>query len=316
MLWATDFFPLWKKVSGVQILLARRLLRGNTCMGPSNFSLSSLQLWRKKTSMVYSWGGTHANQSVNERWWPLLTPRRLSLRLMGWHVEQSIWRHPCWRIRIANTRKSKHFPVKNISQLWDHAWAPHCHMTTCVIHAFFHLQSVTINQDTNEPQPRKSPCNTPVSCFINLQPSFCVVANARGANKIERIQEVACRKEFISYHPFQCELCPSNRGPASAAEQRRCRANAAVSPERDGSQQLAQGCGYQWSIKVTTHALFLILFVAAADEKTWAGAEHREHKELRLIFRGGQPAPALVSSRIMTLRKQVGRTDSGAERKF
>lgn len=55
MLWATDFFPLWKKVSGVQILLARRLLSGRTCMGPSNFSLSSLQLWRKNTSIVYSW---------------------------------------------------------------------------------------------------------------------------------------------------------------------------------------------------------------------------------------------------------------------
>lgn len=162
----------------------------------------------------------------------------------------------------------------------------------------------------------KIPCNTPVSWFIDLQPSFSVVAKAQGVNKIERIQEVACRKEFISYRPFQCELCPSNRGPASAAEQRRCRANAAVSPEQDGSKQLAQHCSYQWSIKVTTHALFLILFVAAADEKMWAGAEHREHKELRLIFRGGQPAPALVSSRIMTLRKQVGRTDSGAERKF
>ena len=55
MLWATDFFPLWKKVSGVQILLARRLLSGRTCIGPSNLSLSSLQLWRKKTSIVYSY---------------------------------------------------------------------------------------------------------------------------------------------------------------------------------------------------------------------------------------------------------------------
>ena len=64
MLWATDFFPLWKKVSGVQILLARRLLRGNTCMGPSNFSRSSLQLWRKKTSMVYSWRGAEGERLV------------------------------------------------------------------------------------------------------------------------------------------------------------------------------------------------------------------------------------------------------------
>lgn len=54
MLWATDFFPLWKKVSGVQILLASRLFRGRIFMGPSNFSLSSLQDCRKKTSMVYS----------------------------------------------------------------------------------------------------------------------------------------------------------------------------------------------------------------------------------------------------------------------
>lgn len=38
------------------ILLASRLLSGKTCMGPSNLSLSSLQLWRKNTSMVYSWG--------------------------------------------------------------------------------------------------------------------------------------------------------------------------------------------------------------------------------------------------------------------
>lgn len=54
MLWATDFFPLWKKVSGVQILLASRLFRGSIFMGPSNFSLSSLQDCRKNTSMVYS----------------------------------------------------------------------------------------------------------------------------------------------------------------------------------------------------------------------------------------------------------------------
>lgn len=76
MLWATDFFPLWKKVSGVQILLARRLFRGKTCIGPSNFSLSSLQLWRKKTSMVYSWG-KHMQGRVHERWCPLLTLHRL-----------------------------------------------------------------------------------------------------------------------------------------------------------------------------------------------------------------------------------------------
>lgn len=59
MLWATDFFPLWKKVSGVQILLAIRLLRGRIFIGPLNFNLSSFQLWRKNTSMVYSCGTEH-----------------------------------------------------------------------------------------------------------------------------------------------------------------------------------------------------------------------------------------------------------------
>lgn len=56
MLWATDFLPLWKKVSGVQILLAIRLFRRSTAMGPLNFNLSSFQLCLKKTSMVYSCG--------------------------------------------------------------------------------------------------------------------------------------------------------------------------------------------------------------------------------------------------------------------
>lgn len=55
MLWATDFLPLWKKVSGVQILLAIRLLRRSTAMGPLNFNLSSFQLCLKKTSIVYSY---------------------------------------------------------------------------------------------------------------------------------------------------------------------------------------------------------------------------------------------------------------------
>jgi len=54
MLWATDFFPLWKNVSGVQILLAIRLFSRSTVMGPLNFNLSSFQLWRKNTSIVYS----------------------------------------------------------------------------------------------------------------------------------------------------------------------------------------------------------------------------------------------------------------------
>ena len=58
MLWATDFLPLWKKVSGVQILLAIRLLRRSTAMGPLNFNLSSFQLCLKNTSMVYSYRWT------------------------------------------------------------------------------------------------------------------------------------------------------------------------------------------------------------------------------------------------------------------
>lgn len=55
MLWATDFFPLWKKVSGVQILLAIKLFNRRTVIGPLNFNLSSFQLWRKNTSIVYSY---------------------------------------------------------------------------------------------------------------------------------------------------------------------------------------------------------------------------------------------------------------------
>lgn len=55
ILWATDFFPLWKKVSGVQILLAIKLFNRRTVIGPLNFNLSSFQLWRKNTSIVYSY---------------------------------------------------------------------------------------------------------------------------------------------------------------------------------------------------------------------------------------------------------------------
>lgn len=65
MLWATDFFPLWKKVSGVHILLAIRLLSGRMFIGPLNFNLSSFQLWRKKTSIVYSWGRRQKKISSN-----------------------------------------------------------------------------------------------------------------------------------------------------------------------------------------------------------------------------------------------------------
>lgn len=70
MLWATDFLPLWKKVSGVQILLAIRLLRRSTAMGPLNFNRSSFQLCLKKTSMVYSYrwtvgGGEQKKSTTN-----------------------------------------------------------------------------------------------------------------------------------------------------------------------------------------------------------------------------------------------------------
>lgn len=54
MLWAMDFLPLRKKVSGVQILLASRLFRGSISIGPLKHKRSSFQLWRKNTSMVYS----------------------------------------------------------------------------------------------------------------------------------------------------------------------------------------------------------------------------------------------------------------------
>lgn len=57
MLWATDFFPLWKNVSGVQILLAIKLFNRRIFIGPLNFNRSSFHLWRKKTSIVYSYNG-------------------------------------------------------------------------------------------------------------------------------------------------------------------------------------------------------------------------------------------------------------------
>lgn len=57
MLWEIDLLPFRKKVSGVQILLTIRLLSRRISMGPSNFSRSSIQVWRKNTSMVYSLKG-------------------------------------------------------------------------------------------------------------------------------------------------------------------------------------------------------------------------------------------------------------------
>ena len=64
MLWATDFFPFRKKVSGVQMLLASRLLRGRVSMGPLKRKRSSFQLCRKNTSMVYSWTGERHHQII------------------------------------------------------------------------------------------------------------------------------------------------------------------------------------------------------------------------------------------------------------
>lgn len=69
MLWATDFFPLWKNVSGVQILLAIRLLRRSTAIGPLNFSRSSLQLCLKNTSMVYSYRKKKEDRQKNMNKW-------------------------------------------------------------------------------------------------------------------------------------------------------------------------------------------------------------------------------------------------------
>lgn len=54
ILCAMDFFPLRKKVSGVQMLLASRLFKGSISIGPLKHRRSSFQLWRKNTSMVYS----------------------------------------------------------------------------------------------------------------------------------------------------------------------------------------------------------------------------------------------------------------------
>lgn len=58
MLWAMDFLPLRKNVSGVQILLASRLFKDNFSIGPLKHRRSSFQVWRKNTSMVYSWEET------------------------------------------------------------------------------------------------------------------------------------------------------------------------------------------------------------------------------------------------------------------
>lgn len=48
------FLAIPKKVSGVQILLTIKLFKLRISAGPPNFNLSSVQVWRKKTSIVYS----------------------------------------------------------------------------------------------------------------------------------------------------------------------------------------------------------------------------------------------------------------------
>lgn len=55
MLWATDFLPFLKKVSGVQTLVTIRLLSRKISIGPSYINLRSTHVCRKNTSIVYSW---------------------------------------------------------------------------------------------------------------------------------------------------------------------------------------------------------------------------------------------------------------------
>lgn len=149
MLWATDFFPLWKKVSGVQILLARRLFRGKTCMGPSNFSLSSLQLWRKKTSMVYSWG-KHMQRTGHERWCPLLTPHRLFLYF---EMRGNQWGNMC---ALAKRITSKHSP----SIIYCIFKMTHDHhivtSPTMLFMLLFILQRASADRGANETQLKKN----------------------------------------------------------------------------------------------------------------------------------------------------------------
>lgn len=55
MLWATDFFPFLKKVSGVHTLFTIKLFSLSISTGPSYINLRSTQVCLKKTSMVYSY---------------------------------------------------------------------------------------------------------------------------------------------------------------------------------------------------------------------------------------------------------------------
>lgn len=72
MLWATDFLPFLKKVSGVQTLVTIRLLSRKISIGPSYINLRSTHVCRKNTSIVYSWmrgvgGGLNVGQRNNTR---------------------------------------------------------------------------------------------------------------------------------------------------------------------------------------------------------------------------------------------------------
>lgn len=147
---------------------------------------------------------------------------------------------------------------------------------------------------------RENACNTSVSWFINMQQSFCVVTNARGVNEIEWIQEVARRKEFISCHAFgaNCVLATEDLRQLRNSV-RAGRMQLFHQREREVSSRTTP----QWSVIDTSLCLFFFnSLCAAANKKIWAftGAA-TDFKKL-------QPAPDLMSSRIMTLHRQAERT--------
>lgn len=120
---------------------------------------------------------------------------------------------------------------------------------------------------------RENPCNTSVSWFINIKQSFCAVTNARGVNKIEWIQEVACRKEFISHDPFSVNCVLATK----LLRQLQNSVCAGWMQLFHQSEMEESSCTtLQLSVIDKSHhiCLFLILFVAAADKKIWAGALH------------------------------------------
>lgn len=65
MLWATDLLPFLKNVSGVQTLVTIRLFSRRISTGPSYFNRLSTHVWRKNTSMVYSWKKAQIQSSQN-----------------------------------------------------------------------------------------------------------------------------------------------------------------------------------------------------------------------------------------------------------